>query len=458
MHETKERLKKWIPLLSVLPFFTGTVGYTLAGERLLDALYFSFSLYFVNLVSDASNPLIEAARWGAALVTTTAVLYALKRVWTRIQWAALCLHPDSVAVYCGQEDQVVFPGKRSGVLYPGREFRPGAKSHIILLETDAASLGFYEAHQKQLEKHRVYIALRELDRGFLRDVPGVVFFDINGAIARLLWKSIRLWQKKTNQFNIVIWGGGHLGQTILNYGLLLNLFSLEQQISYHLTGNTTLYQISHALFRPENGDTISFHDTDSDRAWEAVRQADLVILAEDASAERLQALRTACQTGTVYYYASSEGDEGAYLKFSRLFPFGADQEIYRDPYIRGETLVQAAKEQHYAYLNAETAAAETPDTAWQKLDGFTQWSNISSVDFQEVLRDLSGLELEVLAELEHIRWSRFYTLSGWRFGIPASGENRDIEEKIHKNLLPYKELPPSEKEKDRALIRRILGG
>ena len=146
------------------------------------------------------------------------------------------------------------------------------------------------------------------------------------------------------------------------------------------------------------------------------------------------------------------------MKFSRLFPFGADQEIYRDAYIRGGTLIQAAKEQHYAYLNAGTAAAETPDTAWQKLDGFTQWSNISSVDFQEVLRDLSGLELEVLAELEHIRWSRFHTLSGWRFGIPAGGENRDTEEKIHKNLLPYKELPPSEKEKDRALIRKILGG
>lgn len=37
-------LKKWIPALSVLPFLLGTVGYVLAGERVLDAMYFSFSL------------------------------------------------------------------------------------------------------------------------------------------------------------------------------------------------------------------------------------------------------------------------------------------------------------------------------------------------------------------------------------------------------------------------------
>ena len=353
MRKLREHLKKWLPLFSALPFFIGATGYALAGERLLDAFYFSFSLYFVNLAADASNPLIEAARWGAALVTTTAVLYALKRVWTHIQGLTLYLHPDSVAVYCDGEERVVFPDRRSGVLYPGRTFRSGAKSHIILLETDADSLGFYEEHRELLEKRRVYIALRELDRGFLRDEPGVVFHDIDGTIARLLWKSIRLWRRETDQFTIAIWGGGHLGQTILNYGLLLNLFSLNQKIDYHLTGDTTLYQINHALFHTENGDAVSFHDADSADAWESVRRADIVILAEEAPAERLQALRIACRDGAVYYYAPKEGDTGSYLKFPQLFPFGADREIYQDTYIRGETLLQAAKKQHYDYISAQ---------------------------------------------------------------------------------------------------------
>ena len=104
-------LKKWAPVLSVLPFLLGSVGYALAGERPLDAMYDSFSLYFVNLVSDSSNPLVEIARWTAALVTTAAVMYVLKQVWTRLSWAVLCLGRDSVAVYCDGEERVQFPDK-----------------------------------------------------------------------------------------------------------------------------------------------------------------------------------------------------------------------------------------------------------------------------------------------------------------------------------------------------------
>ena len=74
MRGLAKQLKKWVPVLSILPFLLGAAGYAWAGERLLDALYYSFSLYFVNLVSDSSNLFVEIARWTAALVTTAAVL------------------------------------------------------------------------------------------------------------------------------------------------------------------------------------------------------------------------------------------------------------------------------------------------------------------------------------------------------------------------------------------------
>lgn len=452
-------LKKWVPVLSVLPFLLGAAGYILAGERVLDALYFSLSLYFVNLVSDSSNALVEIARWTAALVTTTAVLYALKRVWTRLCWAALCLGRDSVAVYCDGKERVTFPDSGHSVIYPGREFRPRAKSHIIMLAQDSESLAFYEANRDRLRGHPVYIGLRELDRGLMRDVPGVTFYDIDAAAARTLWKNLKLWRQGKEQLSIVIWGGGHLGQSILDHGLLLNLFSPGQQLTYHLVGDTALYQISRSRFRPDNGDKVCFHASDSPEAWEAAAQADAVILAEEAPVQLLQTLCVVCEAGTVYYYAPDEMDAGAYLKFSRLYPFGKN--LYADENIRGEALVLRAKEQHYDYAKeyGRLAPGETADEAWRKLDGFTQWSNISAADFQEVLPDIlaarPALTLEQLAALEHLRWCRFHTLNGWQHGIPKSG-SRDVEKKLHRCLCLYEELEPKEREKDQALILRVL--
>lgn len=454
-----KQLKKWVPVLSILPFLLGAAGYAWAGERLLDALYYSFSLYFVNLVSDSSNLFVEIARWTAALVTTAAVLYALKRVWTRLRWALMCLGRDSVAVYCDTDQQIQFSDKEHYVIYPGREFRPGAKSHIIMLEQDCESLAFYEANRERLRGHPVYIGLRELDRGFMRTVPDVVFFDIDGAAARLLWKSLRMWRLGREHLTVVIWGSRHLGQNILDYGLLLNLFAPKQEISYYLVGDSKLYQISRKRFCAGNGDTVSFCDADSPSAWEAVQRADVVILAEEAPAEQVQALRIACEHGEVYYYAPSEVDAAAYLIFSGLHAFGKG--LYTDENIRDEALVQRAKAQNYDYVKAygHPTPGETADAAWKKLDGFTQWSNISSTDFQEVLPDIlaarPALTLEELAELEHLRWWRFHTLSGWQYGVPEHG-NRDAEKKYHTCLRPYEDLEPEEKEKDRAVVRRVL--
>lgn len=463
MHKMGKWLKKCVPVLSVLPFVLGAMGYTLAGERLLDALYYSFSLYFVNLVSDSSNVLVEIARWTAALVTTTAVMYALKRVWTRLSWTVLCLGRDSVAVYCDGEERVQFPDKGHCVIYPGREFRPSAKSHIIMLKNDRDSLAFYGANQDRLRGHPVYIGLRELDKGFMQVVPGVTFYDIDGAAARTLWKTLRLWRLGQEKLTVVIWGGGHLGQNVLDHGLLLNLFSPDQKIAYHLVGDTMLYQVSRKRFFPGNADTVSFHDPDSPSAWEAVRRADVVILAQEGPVERIQALRIACEDGLVYYYAPQEADVGRYLKFSGLHDFGKG--LYTDENIRGEALIRQAKCQHYDYIRThppkDRALRETADEEWKLLDGFTQWSNISSADFQEVLPDIlaarPSLTEEALAKLEHLRWCRFHTLNGWQYGVPEDPEaSKDKKKKLHKCLCPYEKLEPADREKDRSVVRQAL--
>ena len=65
----------------------------------------------------------------------------------------------------------------------------------------------------------------------------------------------------------------------------------------------------------------------------------------------------------------------------------------------------------------------------------------------------SMLSKEEQAELEHIRWCRYLLLNYYRYGVPENGENRDDVKRIHKDLVKYSDLEPSERDKDKEAIR-----
>ncbi len=70
--------------------------------------------------------------------------------------------------------------------------------------------------------------------------------------------------------------------------------------------------------------------------------------------------------------------------------------------------------------------------------------------FKSVTLHLNKAEIEMMAFVEHIRWSWDKRLNGWIYG-----NVKDISNKVHPGLIPYQELPESEKEKDRELVRLI---
>lgn len=450
----KKHIKKLIPVLSVLPFLLGTAGYIITGEKVSDAMYASFALYFVNPVSDAYNILIETARWTSALVTTTAVVYAVRSLWLKIIDRIKCISRDSVAVYSEPGVEIAFD-RKTKAMYAERSIKPRAASHIIMLGSDTESLQFYREHSVKLKGKPVYIGLRELEYGMTDAFDDVTFFDFNGSVARVLWKSVKLWSRGKNRLTITVYGSGALAGNIINYALLLNIFSEEQQITYILAGDNENYRIRHEDMPTGNADRVLYYESGSAELWDVMKTSDIIIIADELPADLFQTIFTVCRGSEIYYYSPKAGDIGGCLKSRALHSFGSEGEILTDSNIRQDALIAKGKE-----LNLQYALANNGETDWNRLDGFTKMSNISSADYMDVLRELiqSGIntDVEKLAVLEHIRWCRFHYLNGWKYGIPENGRNKDPEMRIHKCLVDYSELTDDDKEKDAAIINNII--
>lgn len=448
----KDILKKAAPAFFFVPFVLGSVGYIIEGNRVTDSLYAGFSLYFTSIVLDSYNIWIEIARWTAPLATATAILRIFEKAGRNILWRLQSRLGDSVAVYTDADIRIVFDNK-TRVFYAGRNIKQTAKSHIIMLDSDTESLKFYEGNKDKLKSGSVYIGLREIDCGLVKEKREVHFFDVNGAVSRLLWEHAALWEKQKERMSVVIWGRGHLGENILCYGLLTNIYSEKQKITYHIIRNNS-FEIKHPQMPLMNRDEIIFHTKEDSDSWEAVRNADMVIIAESISAALLQAIAVNGRNARIYYYSQMAGDVGDCLQFTNLIPFGRDVDIYTDENIRREKLVEEAKKQNLKYAEQYNGEAE-----WNKLNGFLQWSNISSADFGHVLAGLlkqnPELDDDILAELEHIRWCRFHYLNYWTYGEPLDGKDKDPVRRIHKCLCPYQELSPENKSKDRAVVTEI---
>jgi hypothetical protein len=71
----------------------------------------------------------------------------------------------------------------------------------------------------------------------------------------------------------------------------------------------------------------------------------------------------------------------------------------------------------------------------------------SGVQLSEMILDLT----ERLAENTHDIWARQRSADGWTWG-----PRRDQDEKEHPSLVPYEELPESEKEYDRSTAMEML--
>jgi len=443
--------KIFVIILAVLPMVLGTIGYSISGERFTTALYGALGLYSGGALSDAYNVYIEIARWTALLVTATAILSVLQSLWDALRCRIRLLgRKDSVSVYSDTKCKISF-GKGVHTIYPGDKFKKYARSHIIMFSTDKKNLEFYEAHKAELAGKKTYISVKDVECCFLDSLGDVTVFDINGAIARGLWKDISLWNMDGTEFDIVIWGGNTLAGDIIATGLQLNLFSNNQKVRYHVITDNDIFRIRNSELRLMNDDELHFYGQGDPEIWKLVSKADMIIMPEVPDAETAQTIVVKAGESKVYYYSPQKGDIVSHFSYGNIVPFGRDEDILTDENIRRDGLVRRAisLNEHYAKLYGTEAN-------WNALSGFLKGSNISASDYGEVLRDLKEkISEDEMAELEHIRWCRFMFLNYYTYGIPENGKNRDDVKRIHKDLVGFDELTSAEKRKDVEAVRII---
>lgn len=442
-------IKNLLPVVALLPLIIGTIGYILSGEMFSDALYAAFALYFTNPVSDAYNIYIEISRWTAPLVTATTILCALKNVWLSLKDRIYLLGKrDRVAVY-SDEDHTISFGKNARAIYPGDKFKNYAREHIIMFSSDEKNLQFYEEHKRELSKKKVYLGIKDIEGGFLNSIGDITIFDVNNAIARLLWKEISIWNKGKDNFNIVIWGGSALSGAIISTGIQLNLFSTSQKIKYRIIADNNQFRIRHDGLSLMNADELIYYNSDSSDVWEVISGADIVIISDIPDSEVLQTIVAKAGEAEIYYYSPHEGDIASYFSYGNIKPFGREKNVFTDDNIRRGGMIRKA-----IALNEHYASRYGTENNWNSLSGFLKASNISASDFGEVLAELNDrISEDEQAGLEHIRWCRFMYLNYYTSGNLENGERRDDKKRIHRDLIGYDQLDPGEKVKDLEAIR-----
>ena len=456
--------KYWFPPLFVLPLVLGIAGYVRAGERLADAVYGAFALYFVNPVAHSYNLLVGAARWLAPLMMAGGVFLVMKAAVREARAALTAARADSFAV-CGDsplcDALVKAVGKNAFYAENGRVH--GAKNAVLLFENEADGFAFFNENRRALKKSAVYLRVQSAD-AYASASRDFTPFNLTELAMGDFWlrnSLLPLLRSRGNRLSVVLVGDGAPAHRLLENAVLNNIFTPAQEITYHVFGDVYFVRELHGDLRLMNGDRIVCHDEDWRTRQDVLDGADRIVFTDPPAPETLLALAERCR-GTGIFCRGLNAGLPALAATGNLFSFGDEAAVLTAENVKGQHLYAAAKRLNFAYarLYGGTGTDADPQTEWDKLDAFTRHSNVASAAYHRVRLqtrpDLSPEDVDdALAELEHVRWCRFHFWHHWKTGAAPDGK-KDAENRLHPCLVPFEELSRTDKNKDIDAVKVLL--
>lgn len=332
---------------------------------------------------------------------------------------------------------------------------------LFFMDMDSVS-NYPHALQALALEHPVYCSTEQAPD---RCPAGLSLFNYYDCCARDYWHRNGL---RREEKVVLLIGSGKYARQILVRGLLMNVFSTDRTVSYHLFGDWDDFQRNHpqlsktvAVNRQEQGmDCVFFHTDAWNQDMQLLERADRIILCSDDEARNREVLRDIRQ------FVPVKGR--LHLRSETEMPgetvFGTHRMTCTSELVLKDKLTETARFMHERYRSA--AANEVP--AWEELSEFTRQSNIATADHllvklrilmeddsicavtPELCREAGQRYLEARESrgeefrfVEHLRWMRFHSLYNWRYGPVRNNPAR-----IHPLMVPYEELSPEEQRKD----------
>ncbi len=330
--------------------------------------------------------------------------------------------------------------------------------------------------------------------------------------ARLYWKEHWIDQVRFGSHpdkpvyrSVAIVGFDHFGEQILDQALIMNVTDRQLEpteedrpylgkywdqvknmegIDYYVIGSDgSDYCSMHPMlseFLNLNGvdgghkDSLTFYESLSDMGIRMLDSIDLIIIALDdpeACLEMMNKIVCAGLTDDIHIHCGNEDIlyslYQTVTKGLTIIPFGMNHVLYSRENLLHEKMEQAAKDLNFNYVKntlgqdlGKEQATKIREESWNNLSYFQKLSNFANCDHDVIkaglltrypfTEDKDTDTANLLMEIEHTRWERFYWLHNWEYN-----PQRNDAKHQHPSLVPFSSLTRNEQLKDYDMYRKV---